>query len=250
MKITAAIILSLLITFAITQDQKIPYDFYVFASFWVGSICNLQQCLTNQTELATASFFSIHGLWPDYHNGSFPSYCDNSSVFRPDLIHPTLQQIMDTHWIGLSTSTDSFHDHEWSKHGTCWHDPIPARNYSDKMNAFFAQVVDLSFTYNIYEFLKVHGNIYPSSQPYNLSQFNAVLDKSLKPGSYILQCVQDAKGNQYLADVNLCLDLNLKPYACPAAIQPNFPSQCSQGLIFYPHLNETHALYINETIIE
>lgn len=33
------------------------------------ALINTRQCISNNS-------WSIHGLWPDYENGSYPQYCD------------------------------------------------------------------------------------------------------------------------------------------------------------------------------
>jgi len=242
MKAFPALFISFLLLVSYIKAQNVTYDFYVFASFWVGTICTLSSCLANQTALASPSFFSIHGLWPDYNDGSYPSYCDNSSIFNPAELNAGLKSIMNTHWIGLSTPTDLFHDHEWSKHGTCWNGPESYKTTAEKMNAYFSTVVNIAFQYNLFQSLKLFGNVTPSATPYDLSRFNAAFDRLLGPGTYILQCQQPQNStDQYLAYTNICLDLDYKPMPCPAALLNNFPGICPPGDIYYPQLNQTTA---------
>lgn len=67
------------------------------------------------------SDFTIHGLWPDYKDGTYPQYCNNSSKLNFDNIKDLLPQIR-KYWITCPQYNNSekwFLEHEWSKHGTC-----------------------------------------------------------------------------------------------------------------------------------
>ena len=78
--------------------------YYVFA---------LQKCNSSAP-------WTIHGLWPQYSNDNWPSYCTNTP-FDKSLIDDLWSEILaywDTcSWSGKSES--EFLGHEWTKHGTC-----------------------------------------------------------------------------------------------------------------------------------
>ena len=68
-----------------------------------------------------SSRYTIHGLWPTWNATSWPQFCDNSSVFNPDLLGEIVLNEMRRDWYscpGYGNNT-SFWSHEWSKHGTC-----------------------------------------------------------------------------------------------------------------------------------
>ena len=117
----------LLITFAILAlsfniAQAVQPDYYVFASIWAGTNCYYRTCYANQTLLLDPTFFNIHGLWPNYWQG-YPAFCDNSSLYDPSSINLQTKLKMQTLWNGMNWTSWDFHDHEWTKHGTCWNDP-------------------------------------------------------------------------------------------------------------------------------
>ncbi|KAI9085213.1 hypothetical protein K1719_032846 [Acacia pycnantha] len=69
--------------------------------------------------------FTIHGLWPDYNDGTYPSCCSRSD-FDPKEIS-TLTKALEQYWPSLSCGSPStchgtrgsFWAHEVVKHGTC-----------------------------------------------------------------------------------------------------------------------------------
>jgi ribonuclease I len=66
------------------------------------------------------SQYSIHGLWPQWPNGSWPQYCNNGSKFEMKNVGTILSE-MNEYWYSCpgDSSNFLFWSHEWSKHGTC-----------------------------------------------------------------------------------------------------------------------------------
>jgi len=86
-------------------QQKYPEEFYYLT---------LQKC--NST-----SEWSIHGLWPNYGNGSYPEYCEIGVHYDPAVISDTTLHSMESDWYTCKTdnTNEEFWDHEISKHYTC-----------------------------------------------------------------------------------------------------------------------------------
>lgn len=84
-------------------DTEPAYNYYVIA---VQNWCN--------------TTYGIHGLWPQYDNNTYPSYC-NSDVYRD--VTGKLLEDMTTNWnvdcAEPVVSDQYFWSHEWSKHGSC-----------------------------------------------------------------------------------------------------------------------------------
>ncbi|KAM7220926.1 Ribonuclease T2-like protein [Rhypophila decipiens] len=94
-----------------------------------------------EPQLLPSQSWTIHGLWPDYCNGSYPEYCDLSRQYDPSPskgipAYPAtspdigtfllpfgrldLLQYMNTYWVSsLGQRNADFWAHEFSKHGTC-----------------------------------------------------------------------------------------------------------------------------------
>ena len=54
---------------------------------WPGAYCDAKGrkcCYPNSGKPATD--FSIHGLWPNYKDGGYPSNCDTSNPFDPSQV--------------------------------------------------------------------------------------------------------------------------------------------------------------------
>jgi ribonuclease T2 len=205
----------------------VPYNNYVFESFWLGSICEFQECLTNQTQNISTTWWNIHGLWPGYQTG-WPQYCNNNSQYIPGSIDPVLFDQMQKLWIGMNESNDMFHTHEWTKHGTCWNDQVNFVSQTQKQNDFFGTVVTLALNYDFYQTLQ-KGGIVPSEDPYDLSDFNTVLTSAWGPNTFTYDCLEGLDGNQYLLDLNICLDLEYNPAPCP----PLDVTTCVDSPIYY-----------------
>ena len=75
-------------------------------------------------ELAVQNWCSskplIHGLWPDYTETTYPSFCEGTA-FNLDLLKQSLSyDKISEYWRDCTTDeTIALWEHEWLKHGTC-----------------------------------------------------------------------------------------------------------------------------------
>ncbi|KAI8337970.1 ribonuclease T2-like protein [Chlamydoabsidia padenii] len=111
--------------------------------------------------------WTIHGLWNDFCNGSYPSNCDPSreySNITEILVSRRafrLLQEMNNDWPNSAGHVDDFWSHEWNKHGTCMSTFEP-NCYENKdvfqgMIDFYNTTMKLHQKYNIYKALKRNG---------------------------------------------------------------------------------------------
>ncbi|CZS93133.1 related to ribonucleases [Rhynchosporium agropyri] len=92
--------------------------------------------------------WTLHGLWPDLCDGSYPTYCHSAPIYHnitailsshnaslppstseltslvpstsePSTTGGSLLSYMQRYWLPNRGSPDSFWEHEWNKHGTC-----------------------------------------------------------------------------------------------------------------------------------
>ena len=84
-----------LIYFACYKEYVLNYCFLGFLHLqWPGSYCDSQKssCCYPTTGKPAADF-GIHGLWPNYKDGTYPSNCDPSNAFKPSqVLYSTLMK--------------------------------------------------------------------------------------------------------------------------------------------------------------
>lgn len=98
--------------------------------------------------------WTIHGLWPNFCDQGYPSYCDESRNYthlRNTLStfgKSSLLSYMNTYWKTIKNEDDEeFWRHEWFKHGTCI-STLESSCYSnytprEEAVAYFERTVDL-----------------------------------------------------------------------------------------------------------
>lgn len=63
--------------------------------------------------------WSIHGLWPQYDNNNYPTYCRHVE-FDYNALQPILGELEKYWYSNRGTLGDEdFWKHEWEKHGSC-----------------------------------------------------------------------------------------------------------------------------------
>mmetsp|Transcript_2361 Transcript_2361/g.3519 ORF Transcript_2361/g.3519 Transcript_2361/m.3519 type:complete len:309 (+) Transcript_2361:116-1042(+) len=113
-----------------THNQP-PFDFYVLSMSFQPEFCYQHRrdgfpgCESPMD--FWRSSLTLHGLWPQYDDGNWPSTCTNEK-FDPETVDDIGYERFETFWPNVkalaSTSASSnahysFWDHEWTKHGTC-----------------------------------------------------------------------------------------------------------------------------------
>ncbi|KAI8079729.1 ribonuclease T2-like protein [Halteromyces radiatus] len=129
--------------------------------------------------------WTIHGLWNDFCNGSYPSNCDPSRSYTnitEVLVSRRafkLLQDMNNDWPNSAGHVDDFWSHEWNKHGTCMSTFEPGcyekKDPFQGMIDYFNTTMKLHKKYNIYKALKRHG-IVPGHK-YSTSKVQKVIKK-------------------------------------------------------------------------
>ncbi|PVU97877.1 hypothetical protein BB561_000258 [Smittium simulii] len=125
-----------------------------------------------------ADSFTIHGLWPDYCNGTWPpNYgCDTSrhlSTVEDDIkaVNPELHKYMVNYWPSSNGDAEEFWLHEWNKHGTCVSTAESRCNRYNPVNGteairYYEQTVEYFKIFDVYNALKKH-NIVPTANNTN-----------------------------------------------------------------------------------
>ncbi|KAK3027321.1 hypothetical protein RJ639_040413 [Escallonia herrerae] len=175
------------------------FDFFYFVQQWPGSYCDTKQSCCYPTTGKPAADFSIHGLWPNYKDGSYPSNCDPDSPFDQSKISD-LSSSMRRNWPSLacpSSNGFTFWGHEWDKHGTCSESVLDQHDY-------FASALGLKTQLNLLQALKTAG-IQPNGQFYSLNSIKGAIKAGTGYTPYI-ECNVDVSGNSQLYQIYMCVD--------------------------------------------
>nr|XP_010939795.1 extracellular ribonuclease LE-like [Elaeis guineensis] len=215
------LILLLLPLLAAVSTAK-DFDFFYFVQQWPGSYCDTAKSCCYPTTGKPAADFGIHGLWPNYNDGSYPSNCDPDNSYDESKIKDLITA-MQAEWPTLACPSDDgskFWSHEWEKHGTCSESILDEHSY-------FEAALDLKKQVDLLQILKSAG-INPDDGSYSVRSISrAIKDATgFTPG---IECNVDESGNTQLYQVYICVDTNGKDLIeCP--VYPR--SKCSSSVEF------------------
>jgi ribonuclease T2 len=163
--------------------------------------------------------FSIHGLWPEYINNSYPSYCNNTTKFDLDKLK-SLEMVLNDYWSSYEGSNPSFWKHEYMKHATC----VP--NVTELQ--FFTNTLNLYLNANTTNFLK--KNAVPNKM-YNRTKLEKTFNGKFHCGNHSStqniktgKSIQDSvtgKPSKTIVQFWKCFDLNLNEFTCPDWLDQN-----------------------------
>ncbi|KAJ4753425.1 Ribonuclease T2 family protein [Rhynchospora pubera] len=205
MKALFLLSLSLLAVVSSAQD----FDFFYFVQQWPGSYCDTKRSCCYPVTGKPDPIFTIHGLWPNYNDGSYPSNCDRQNDFDAREIED-LEKTMQKYWPTLACpSSDGlkFWGHEWDKHGTCAESQLDQHSY-------FLSALNLYKKANILKSLQDAG-IEPDDRYYSVESIKQAIKRGVgfTPG---LECNKDESGNQQISEVYLCVDTSGQEFIeCP-----------------------------------
>jgi ribonuclease T2 len=163
------------------------FDYYLFTLSWSPEYChghpNAQQCG------GAHPGFVVHGLWPQFNNGQWPSACSS----EPGLSNPSsmLDIMPDPRLI----------QHEWTTHGTC--SGLSADQYFDVIR-------------KAYNSIRIPSSLVSPSRTTtrsadDIKQMFTDANPGMSSEDIAVSC-----HNRYLSAVELCLAKNLHPTACQA----------------------------------
>ncbi|KAE9367742.1 ribonuclease T2 [Stipitochalara longipes BDJ] len=130
--------------------------------------------------------WTLHGLWPDLCDGSYPQFCTEAPNYSniSDIIsasqNPDLLTFMNSYWLPNSGSAESFWEHEWNKHGTCINTLAPScygdgYQPGDEVVDFFTKAVETFKGLDTYKALAAAGILPSTSKTYTSDEIQAAL---------------------------------------------------------------------------
>ncbi|KAI3950937.1 hypothetical protein MKW92_008159 [Papaver armeniacum] len=200
------------------------FDYFYFVQSWPGSYCDTRRGCCFPTTGKPKADFGIHGLWPEYNDGSYPSNCDPDSFFDPSVVSD-LKEDLQRNWPTLACPSgdgNAFWGHEWNKHGTCSESSL-------NQHAYFASALNLKRKINLLRILTNSG-IKPDGGFYSLNRIkNAIREATgFTPG---IKCNVDGDGNNQLYEIFICVDKNgLELIRCP-----ELPTQRCKSTVEFPY---------------
>ncbi|RLQ87661.1 ribonuclease T2 family protein [Notoacmeibacter ruber] len=167
------------------------FDFWLLALSWSPSYCAAEGANASRRQCGRdgPSGFVVHGLWPQYEGGGFPSDCPSSEPGR--ISQQTYARISDLiPTIGLA-------GHQWRKHGAC--SGLSQADYFRTTRAAFRK-------------LRLPKNLAGGAvSPANAEEAFVQLNPGLRPDSLAVTC-----DRRFLREVRICLDKDLNFIKCPA----------------------------------
>ena len=73
------------------------FDYLLLSIRWPPSYCNYQHCRKGMKKMYD---WNIHGLWPDYQNGSYPSFCCDEFKFDVNEVKSLIPQLQVSCFLG------------------------------------------------------------------------------------------------------------------------------------------------------
>ncbi|KAJ4974299.1 hypothetical protein NE237_007473 [Protea cynaroides] len=218
------LVIQLLTILCVSKD----FDFFYFVQQWPGSYCDTKGNCCYPTTGKPDADFGIHGLWPNYNDGTYPSNCDPNTAFDPSAISD-LTTSLEINWPSLACPSSnglSFWSHEWEKHGTCSESILDQHGYFDRALKLKTQV-------NLLQALENAG-IKPNGSFYSMVSINKAITEAIgfSPG---IECNVDVSGNHQLYQIYLCVDTSgSNIIECP--VLPT--SSCGSKVEFPPFGNQ------------
>ncbi|ONK72380.1 uncharacterized protein A4U43_C04F18810 [Asparagus officinalis] len=192
------------------QKQR-EFDYFAFALQWPGTFCRKTHHCCSQNGCCRPeplTWFTIHGLWPDYDDGTWPACCSHTEfdIKKVSSLLPTLEKYWPTLSCGSTSQCDgsrgSFWAHEWGKHGTCSYAVIQDE-YS-----YFSKALELYFKYNVTEILNDAGFFASNAEKYRLGDIVAAV-KHAVGATPELVCKHGS-----VQELRICLTKDFKPRDC------------------------------------
>ncbi|KAJ0248009.1 Ribonuclease T(2) [Hirschfeldia incana] len=201
-----------------SQEQE-DFDFFYLVLQWPGAYCDTKRSCCYPTSGKPAADFGIHGLWPNYNDGSYPSNCNPDSEFDKSQITDLVSSLKKT-WPTLACPSNEgfkFWKHEWEKHGTCSESVMDQHEY-------FENSLKLRDRANLLQALAKSG-IKPDDKFYDLEKIRNAIEDAIgfTPG---IECNKDPERNDQLHQIYICVDTSGTEFIeCPILPRGRCPSK-------------------------
>ena len=190
------------------------YDMYFFTILWLGTTCQMkgEQCYERISPVPKNSF-TIHGLWPNYRNGTLGDWCNGNNDIEIDIHDNDLLEFMNKYYVSGYHTNEYFWGHEFNKHGYCYNQ---RNNYKpDNYEIYFKKIKDMFLQY---DFANIFNNMYkdriePGDMEINRNEVeNYFESKGFGKDTYVIVCtnITDTnitKVNPHLYEIRIRFDM-------------------------------------------
>ncbi|KAK7349455.1 hypothetical protein VNO77_06834 [Canavalia gladiata] len=209
------------------EGYQREFDYFKLALQWPGTYCRRTRRCCSSNACCRGSnaptVFTIHGLWPDYNDGTWPACCSGSS-FDPKEIS-TLTSALEQYWPSLSCGSPStchggkgsFWAHEVFKHGTCSY-PVVRNEYD-----YFLTVLNVYFKYNVTRVLNDAGYVPSNTEKYPLGGIISAIENAFHT-TPVVACSKDS-----IEELYLCFYKDFKPRSCAVGSDIKIDMVTSKG---------------------
>jgi ribonuclease T2 len=164
--------------------QPGKFDLYLFTLSWSPQFCATTHRETAECDVHGGNFV-VHGLWPEFKNGSWPSNCAS----EPGPAAGAEQDIMPPSLVA----------HEWAKHGTC--SGLGVNGYFDLMRSVRKSITIPKALLTLKEQQMI--------APADIKAAFVAANPALKPEEMVIGCAYNA-----LVQVQFCRAKDGTPTAC------------------------------------
>ena len=193
------------------------YDMYFFTILWLGTTCHMKgkYCYENIKKVPKNKF-TLHGLWPNYRNGTLADWCNGKNNIEIEIHDPDLSEFMETYYVSGYHTNPYFWGHEYNKHGYCYNqrNNINVTDYE----IYFKKVKELFLKY---DFENIFINMYkdkivPGDMIINRKEVEEYLDsKGISRDKYVIVCtnitqINETEFNPHLLEIRVRFDLTFE----------------------------------------
>eukprot|EP00199_Chlamydomonas_sp_CCMP681_P001946 CAMPEP_0119107044 /NCGR_PEP_ID=MMETSP1180-20130426/7917_1 /TAXON_ID=3052 ORGANISM="Chlamydomonas cf sp, Strain CCMP681" /NCGR_SAMPLE_ID=MMETSP1180 /ASSEMBLY_ACC=CAM_ASM_000741 /LENGTH=350 /DNA_ID=CAMNT_0007092473 /DNA_START=40 /DNA_END=1092 /DNA_ORIENTATION=+ len=187
------------------QAGDTSFDFFLLVRQWPGTFCSNHAC----SALLHRDWyrFTLHGLWPNRLDGTWPQFCDSSLPFDEDEVED-LETEMNEAWPSFMENqggNPNFWAHEWNKHGTC------SLTQMKSEHGFFKRTLELHYRYSIQGAFSAAGIMPSGKSAYSKTELEGAI-RDMYGVNALIHCGPDSR----LTEIWMCFDKSLQPIDCQA----------------------------------
>jgi ribonuclease I len=198
------------------EDIWKSYDIYMISIFWQSTTCKeVGYHCYNAIANFPKNIWTLHGLWPNFKNGTIPGWCHGENDIEIRIKDKTLFNFMKSYWPGLYSSNNGFWAHEYNRHGYCYNqrNNIDVNNYDE----YFKKAVEIYKKYDLANiFINMFGDEKKEIKINRTEIENYFAQVGIEKNEYLLVCnnniVVDGKNVSYIEEIRIRFNLDFELY--------------------------------------